>query len=174
MKWGVSPTLIYEEGNYVTYNLASNYQSIRVSYYLLQEIFFRQSPEIVFCDIFSLCQNMDMDYTCHMMTDNIPMSRNKLEAAKSYAEVPSVEGGGQNKEKAFLTIISPLYCYRGRWEELIKSDFLKPEKPDYDFLAGYYMTAVVSGTSLRNENVNYEVNAMNDSKGFRKEFFNGT
>lgn len=86
VKWGVSPVLLYKENNYVTYNLASNYQPIALSYHLLNEVFKRQSPEVIFCDVSALFENVNLDYTWHMALDNMSLSRNKIAAAFTYAQ----------------------------------------------------------------------------------------
>ncbi len=178
VKWSVSPILLYKENNYVTYNLASNYQSVALSYHLLYEVFKRQSPEVVFCDVSALFENVNMDYTWHMALDNMPMSKNKINAAFTYAQILNEEEHNDEEsyrsfEVDFLSMMSPLYSYHSRWDSLNQNDFIKPKNPHYDFLAGYYMTAVVSGTGLTYEKVNAEVDTLKMKEGFKKEYLNG-
>ena len=173
MKWAVSPIQIYKDSNITTYNLATNKQPIQASCYLLQEVFENQSPEIIFCDISALFENTEEDSAWHIVMDNTPMNRNKVSTAVSLAERKADGKGSGSLSRVFLSIMSPLYFYHNRWEGLVQSDFNKPENPDFDYMAGYYMTSAVTGTGLTFENVNAEVKALKASKGFKREYCAG-
>lgn len=163
VKLAVSPIQIYENSSIVTYNLASSAQPIQLSYYLLKEVFRKQSPQIIFLDASELFRSSaSEDYSWHFIMDNVPMSRNKIEAAVSYTD--------EKEGRDFLSMMCPLYYYHDRWDELTRNDFEKQEETDYYYAAGQYMTSLVSGTGLIYENVNAEVAAMNRQKGCRKEY----
>ena len=175
VKWAVSPVQIYEDSNIVTYNLATNAQSIEVSYYLLNEVFEKQSPKVVFCDISALYgEPLGMtDLAWHNVMDNMPISENKIKAALTYGEISC---GGEVKEQFnthFLSMISPLYCYHSRWDELTKNDFMRQNNVNYDCTAGYHMTTAVIGTGLTFENINSEITVMDKRSGFKTEYING-
>lgn len=173
IKWAVSPIQIYKDSNIATYNLATNKQPIQASYYLLKEVFKNQSPEIVFCHISALFENTEEDPAWHIVMDNTPMSRNKVSEAISLAGRKANGKDLRSLSKSFMSIMSPLYFYHNRWDGLVHSDFCKPANPDFDYAAGYYMTSAVTGTGLTVENVNSEVRALEDSKGFKQEYCSG-
>lgn len=173
VKWAVSPIQLYEDSNFTAYNLATNKQPIQASYYLLQEVFENQSPQVVFCDISALFKNEEEDSAWHIVMDNTPIDRNKVNAALSLAERKAGKKDLRAISKYFLSVMSPLYFYHNRWTGLTKNDFIKPDNPDFDCAAGYYMTSAVTGTGLTFENVNSEVKSMKDSKGIKKEYSDG-
>lgn len=166
VKWAVSPIQLYADSNITSYNLATNMQPIQAGYYLLKEVFENQSPKVVFCDISTLFKNEEEDSAWHIVMDNTPVSWNKVDTALSLAE-RKADG------KYFLSVMSPLYFYHNRWEQLTQHDFMKPDNPDHDYTAGYYMTSAVGGTGLTFENVNAEVKAMKATAGFKKEYTDG-
>ena len=167
VKLAVSPIQIYKDSNIVTYNLASSAQPIQISYYLLQEVFKSQTPELVFLDASELFRgSVSEDYSWHFIMDNTPWSMNKMEAATSYMN--------EEKGRDFLSIMSPLYYYHARWDELTKNDFMKQDNTEYYYSAGQYMTSLVSGTSLTYENINSEIDVMNRQQGFKEEYVGHT
>ncbi len=166
VKLAVSPVQIYEDSSIVTYNLASCSQPIELSYYLLHEVFKNQSPKIVFLDISALFRDDTGEgISWHFVMDEMPLSINKMRAAFAYTN---------RENRNLLSILSPLYYYHARWDELTENDFRRQSDEGYYYTAGQYLTSLVSGTGLTYDNVNSEIRAMNAREGIKREYSDNT
>lgn len=157
--YGVSPMDIYQKRGFTSYNLGTAGQPIAGSYYLLKDALQSQNPKVVVLDVSSLFMASEKDdVPWRYILDSMPLSRTKIEMAKSYAEL---EKGSNSKFFArdniacFLSVVFPIIEYHDRWDELNRNDFLDLGKQNVSYYsAGYSLNPVVNYSGISIEYMN--------------------
>ncbi len=141
--YGVLPMEIYKEYGLVTYNLSTSKQTVDVTYHLLEEAFKSQSPKVVFLDASNLFFDDFNNASWRRMLDSEPLSLTKIKSARDYALAytgKSVSGQPSfqkkvsvfnDKVKAALAAVLPLYYYHNRWNELGVADISSINEATY-------------------------------------------
>lgn len=135
-RFGVSPMEIYREYGIKSYNLSTNGQPLEVSYFILKEALKRQEPKVVIIEAGQLFHDEEMeDGYWRTVLDTMPLSVNKYEFAKVYAE-------RSGEQSSIMGKILPLYQYHDRWKLLFDRDFTKVNNNMEFYSKGYYMQSV--------------------------------
>lgn len=156
--YGISPMEIYEKNNIVSYNLGTSAQQVEMSYYLLAEAFKTQKPQVVALDVSGLFFEESSDVAWRYVLDTMPLSRNKVEFAITYAEKNEEEGG------TVLSALFPIYRYHDRWDELKENDFQIIDDSDGYYAKGYSVHAQSSPGAYSVETMNEEMDEMKNNE----------
>ena len=160
---GVSPILLYEKNNILAYSLASSGQPIEISYYLLENIFKRQTPNIVMLEASALMENKTESKIAknsywRYVLDAIPMSMLKINLAKEYNDKDFGDGG--------LSILFPIIKYHSRWNELNAQDFSNL-KDNFMFSAGETVKSSINPSIITREQIDYWATKLKDLESYR-------
>ncbi len=133
---GVIPQEIYNENNIRTYNLASEQQSLFLSYYLLKEALRYQSPQAVVLDT-QFVQSFHEEYPINMgdelfrkVSDRMRFSSLKAEMINDYCRL--------NDSDEKLSYLVPVVRYHSRWSSLTKEDLEVLTWTKHNELKGFY------------------------------------
>lgn len=142
MQYGISPMEIYKEYGIVSYNLATSAQPLDMTYYMLEEAFKRQSPSYVVLDASNFYFSVEEygDSKRRNVLDSMPLSKEKIVAAKEYSEMTS-DKSSKNKMERFNSIILPIIQYHTNWKSLYADNFSFTPRTDY-CTAGYVMSPI--------------------------------
>ena len=112
--YDINPLIVYEEYGITGYVLGSGEQRIACSYYYLQEILKRQSPQIVVLDCLSVYATGSPEEEQNRKAyDYMPLTREKVASLK--------ENMGEGE--SLVSYLFPLVRYHGRIWELSGRDF---------------------------------------------------
>lgn len=129
-----SPVKMWEEQGITSYIRGSAQQLIWQSYYLLEEVFERESPRVVVYNVQSMKYDEPQSEAYNRMTlDGMPLSKTKIEAIKA-----SMTG-----DEELISYLVPLLRYHSRWSELSAEDIEYIFSRDSVTVAGYLMRADV-------------------------------
>lgn len=152
MAYGVSPMQIYEGKGISSYNLATEAQTIALSYTVLSRAFETQEPKVVVLDASSLFGGeVGHEVAWRPVLDTTPFSLKKIEWAFEYEKNTQIEGG-------VLDAIVPMIRYHTRWKSLGKEDFIYSFYQGQSYTKGYMLrgSAIDSGVGVD------EMNQIND------------
>lgn len=127
-----SPVTMWEEKGITSYIRGSAQQLIWQSYYLLEEVFERESPKVVVYNVQSMKYDEPQSEAYNRMTiDGMPLSRHKLGAIKA----------SMTQDEELISYLIPFLRYHSRWSELDGEDFEYLFRRDSVTVAGYLMRA---------------------------------
>lgn len=117
MQYAIHPVQLFGEQGIAACNTATAAQSIPTSYYVIREMIDRHDPELVVLDLFCLFLPDAYLNTArvHQAIDNIPLSRNKVDAINDL--VPHI------KDEFYIDYL----LYHDRWKLLTKEDYTGKE-----------------------------------------------
>lgn len=166
MGCGITPMKIYDDTGIVSYNMGTQAQQIDESYYLLEEVFERQSPSVVVLDAGVLFTDMgERSVYRRFLIDSTPFGRLKLNLAEQYAKSDESDG--------FMSAIIPMLTYHTRWDSLSVGDFIY-DKMAFTYMLGYSITPIVSSSGVTQEMVDVEANTINARNiGYSKTMVEG-
>ncbi len=129
-----SPAAMYEEHGITSYIRGSAQQLIWQSYYLLEEVFERESPKVVVYNVQSMKYSEPQSEAYNRMTlDGMPLSKTKIDAIKA----------SMTEDEELMSYLVPLLRYHSRWSELSAEDIEYMFRRDPVTVAGYLMRADV-------------------------------
>lgn len=124
---GISPIALWDEYGIASYNFVSSGQRMWTAYYMMEECFRYQKPNLIVLNMDSAFNETSSSESNYRKTfDNMKMSKNKLKAI--------TDSSFKNKKTEMLSYILPLTRYHSRWNELEDKDFqqaFKNEKFDF-------------------------------------------
>lgn len=124
------PATLWEHYGINSYIRGSAQQLIWQSYYLMEETFQYETPDVVVFNVLSLQYNEPQKEAYNRMTlDGMRWSSSKVESIQA----------SMMEEEYFIEYAFPILRYHDRWSELEKEDFkylFQPEKVGHN---GYYM-----------------------------------
>ncbi len=127
-----SPVTMWEEEGITSYIRGSAQQLIWQSYYLLEEVFERESPKVVVYNVQSMKYDTPQSEAYNRMTlDGMPLSKHKINAIKASA----------TEDEELISYLIPFLRYHSRWSELTSEDFEYAFHRDSVTIAGYLMRA---------------------------------
>ena len=135
------PPVLWDEYGITSYIRGSAQQLIWQSYYLLEETFEYESPDVVVFNVLSMKYGEPQNEAYNRMTlDKMRWSGIKADAIKA----------SMTEEESFASYIFPLLRFHSRWNELSAEDFRYMFKRDKVSHNGYLMqTSVVPKESDR-------------------------
>lgn len=126
----ISPVTLWEEYGINSYIRGSAQQLIWQSYYLMEETFTYEKPDVVVFNVLSMKYDEPQKETYNRMTlDGMKWSKSKI------ADIQA----SMTEEESFLDYLFPILRYHSRWNELTSDDiryFWKRDKVTHN---GYYM-----------------------------------
>lgn len=130
---GISATELYRDYGICSWNLGSSSQPVSASYYLLQDVYRRQSGSLktVIFDVYQVKTN-STDSFRRSAVDAIKDYDIKYKANRDYA-VDFTEA---------IDYTIPVISYHNRWSELSNDDFIKLKGVDRSYLRGYYLDTI--------------------------------
>lgn len=148
MAYGVSPMQIYEEKGISSYNLATEAQTLALSYTVLLRAFETQKPKVVVLDAASLFGGeAGREVVWRPVLDNTPFSLKKIEFAVEYENNTETKGG-------VLDAIIPMVRYHTRWKSLGKEDFEYSFKQGKSYTKGYMIRSFVFDSGVNIDTMN--------------------
>jgi len=125
-----SPVTLWENYGYTSFIRGSAQQLIWQSYYLLEETFKYEKPDVVVFNVLAMKYDTPQKEAYNRMTlDGMAFSKSKLEAIKA-SMLP---------EEHMIDYIFPFLRYHSRWSSLTKDDFQYMFNKKPLFHNGYYM-----------------------------------
>lgn len=125
-----SPQVLWDEYGINSYIRGSAQQLIWQSYYLLEDTFRYETPEVVIFNVLSLKYNEPQKEAYNRMTlEGMKWSKSKVDAIFA----------SMTEEENFLDYVFPILRYHSRWSELSKTDaqyMFQTRKVSHN---GYYM-----------------------------------
>lgn len=113
IQYGVQPSILEAEFGIAACNTATAAQSIPTTYYVVEEMIKRHTPEVVVVDLF--CAFYPEVYFTptrfHQAIDNFPLGKTKIDAVLDLA--------GEDKSEFFINYM----LYHGRWKGLTRTDY---------------------------------------------------
>ena len=129
-----SPVTMWEERGIASYIRGSAQQLIWQSYYLLEEVFERESPRIVVYNVQSMKYDTPQSEAYNRMTlDGMPLSKHKIDAIRA----------SMTEDEDMISYLIPFLRYHSRWPELTAEDLEYAFHRDPVTIAGYLMRADV-------------------------------
>ncbi len=129
-----SPVTMWEERGITSYIRGSAQQLIWQSYYLLEEVFERESPKVVVYNVQSMKYSEPQSEAYNRMTlDGMPLSKHKIDAINA----------SMTEDEDMISYLIPFLRYHSRWSELTDDDFRYAFSHDNVTVAGYLMRADV-------------------------------
>ena len=130
---GISPIALWDEYGIASYNFVSSGQRMWTAYYMMEECFRYQKPNLIVLNMDSAFNETSSSESNYRKTfDNMKMSKNKLKAI--------TDSSFKNKKTEMLSYILPLTRYHSRWNELDSKD-IKEAYEVYDAqFKGYELT----------------------------------
>ncbi len=133
---GVIPQEIYNETGIRTYNLASEQQSLFLSYYLLREALKYQNPQAVVLDT-QFVQSFHDEYPINMgdelfrkVSDRMRFSPLKVEMIQDYCRL--------NNSDEKISYLIPVVRYHSRWSSMTRDDLEVLTWTKHNELKGFY------------------------------------
>jgi len=109
-----SPITLWEKYGITSYIRGSAQQLIWQSYYLLEEMFEYETPEVVVFNVLSMKYGEPQNEAYNRLNiDGMKLSSSKIECAKA----------SMTDEEDLITYIFPILRYHARWSELLIEDF---------------------------------------------------
>lgn len=126
----ISPAVLWEEYGINSYIRGSAQQLIWQSYYLMEETFSYEKPDVVVFNVLSMKYDTPQKETYNRMTlDGMRWSKSKARSILA----------SMTEEEHFIEYVFPLLRYHSRWNELNSDDFKYYwSRPDVTY-NGYYM-----------------------------------
>ena len=129
-----SPVTMWEEKGITSYIRGSAQQLIWQSYYLLEEVFERESPRVVVYNVQSMKYDTPQSEAYNRMTiDGMPLSQHKIDAIKA----------SMTEDEDMISYLIPFLRYHSRWPELTAEDLEYAFRREPVTVAGYLMRADV-------------------------------
>ncbi len=126
----ISPAVLWEEYGINSYIRGSAEQLIWQSYYLMEETFKYEKPDVVVFNILSLKYNEPQKESYNRMTlDGMKWSMSKVKSILA----------SMTEDESFIEYVFPILRYHSRWNQLIPEDFKYFWKKDDVTFNGYYM-----------------------------------
>lgn len=134
------PEVLWNEYGITAYDRGSAQQLIWQSYYLMEDMFSRESPKVVVFNVYSIRYGEPQNPNYNRMTlDGMKWSGSKWNAVRA----------SLCKDESFLSYVFPLLRYHSRWKELNAQDFIGVFRKQQVSHSGYLMqTDVVPKTSV--------------------------
>ena len=130
----ISPVAMWRESGISSYIRGSAQQLIWQSYYLLEEMLDRESPQMVVYNVQAMHYPEPQSEAYNRMTlDGMRLSSHKLGAMRA-SMLPDEDA---------LSYLIPLLRYHSRWDELTEEDFVYWLRRDPVTVAGYLMRSDV-------------------------------
>lgn len=120
--YSVNPMQIYSQTNSKGYILGSPGQPIEISYYWLQEMYKRQTPQYIFLDVSSMLYDSKDRKEANITKALINM-------APSILKIKAISNC-KTKEQSFIELFFPLFQFHSRWTNLGSFDFSKVASGD--------------------------------------------
>ncbi len=162
--YGISPMEIYKNTGIVSYNMSGTAQRMSNARTMLDFSLRTQSPKVVLLDASNLFQEEEHFSSWRKSMDCIPFSLAKIGYAREYATLytgksireaetvaKKVDAANQ-KLKAAISLIFPLYFYHASWESLTIYDFTAKNTDMYT--KGYYFSAAMQPMTTSIETMN--------------------
>lgn len=125
-----SPITLWEQYGITSYIRGSAQQLIWQSYYLLEDIFKYETPEVVVFNVLSMKYGEPQNEAYNRLNiDGMKLSSSKIECIKA----------SMTEEEDFISYIFPILRYHGRWNELSLEDFEYMFEKDIIGHSGYLM-----------------------------------
>lgn len=125
-----SPMVLWEKYGINSYIRGTAQQTIWQSYYLMEETFSYEKPEVVVFNVLSMKYNEPQKEAYNRMTlDGMRWSGSKVASIRA----------SMRREEHFLDYLFPLLRYHSRWKELTEEDFRYFWKKEPVTHNGYYM-----------------------------------
>lgn len=126
----ISPAVLWEEYGINSYIRGSAQQLIWQSYYLMEETFRYEKPDVVVLNVLSLKYNEPQKESYNRMSlDGMKWSTSKVKSILA----------SMTEEENFIEYVFPILRYHSRWNQLIPEDFKYFWKKDDVTFNGYYM-----------------------------------
>ncbi len=126
----ISPEVLWEEYGINSYIRGSAQQLIWQSYYLMEETFTYEKPDVVVFNVLALQYNEPQKETYNRMTlDGMRWSKSKADSIRA----------SMTPEEHFVDYVFPILRYHSRWKELTGEDVKYMWKRDPVTHNGYYM-----------------------------------
>lgn len=126
----ISPMVLWEEYGINSYIRGTAQQLIWQSYYLMEETFAYEKPDVVVFNVLSMKYDEPQKETYNRMTlDGMRWSRSKIGSIQA----------SMLEEESFVDYLFPLLRYHSRWKELTAEDFTYFWNRDLVTHNGYYM-----------------------------------
>lgn len=167
MAYGVSPMRMYEQRGLSSYNLATEAQTIALSYSVLLRAFSFQKPKVVVLDASSLfAGETGHDAAWQTVLDSIPFSADKIKMAGEYEENLNIENGKFN-------MMIPMMQYHTRWKSLENKDFMYCFNKRKSYTKGYMMFSSVIDSGYDTEEMNRIHNYVIENTQEQRENYKG-
>lgn len=129
-----SPDVLWNEYGITSYFRGSAQQLIWQSYYLLEEMLEKETPDIVFFNVLSMKYDTPQSEAYNRMSiDGMKMSKHKLENIRA----------SMTEEETALSYLFPLLRYHSRWNEISREDWTYLFRRDVLSDSGYLMNVHV-------------------------------
>ncbi len=133
-----SPITLWEEYGITSYIRGSAQQLIWQSYYLLEETFEYEIPEVVVFNVLSMKYGEPQSEAYNRLNiDGMRLSPSKIKSIKA----------SMTEDEDFISYIFPLLRYHSRWDELTSEDFKYIFSREKIGHSGYLMQKGVRGVS---------------------------
>ena len=130
----ISPITLWTEYGITSYIRGSAQQLIWQSYYILEDTFNHEKPDIVIYNVQSMIYGQPQSEAYNRMTlDGLKMSSSKINAIKA----------SMTEDESFLSYIFPIFRYHSRWSDLSKEDIKYIFDRDVISHNGYLMQTAV-------------------------------
>lgn len=126
----ISPMILWEEYGINSYIRGTAQQLIWQSYYLMEETFSYEKPDVVVFNVLSMKYDEPQKETYNRMT---------LEGMKWSKSKTSSISASMTDEESFVDYVFPLLRYHSRWSELTSEDIKYFWNRDLVTHNGYYM-----------------------------------
>lgn len=125
-----SPVKMWREKGITSYIRGSAQQLIWQSYYLLEEVFERESPKVVIYNVQSMKYDTPQSEAYNRMTlDGMPLTLTKINAIRA----------SMTEDEDMISYLIPFLRYHSRWSELTAEDIEYAFERDEVTVAGYLM-----------------------------------
>lgn len=126
----ISPMILWEEYGINSYIRGTAQQLMWQSYYLMEETFQYEKPDVVVFNVLAMQYNEPQRETYNRMTlDGMKWSKSKVDSIQA----------SMTEEESFLDYVFPLLRYHSRWSELTGEDIQYFWTKDLVTHNGYYM-----------------------------------
>jgi intein/homing endonuclease len=133
-----SPITLWEKYGITSYIRGSAQQLIWQSYYLLEEMFKYENPEVVVFNVLSMKYGTPQSEAYNRLNiDGMRLSLEKLKCIKA----------SMTEGESFISYIFPILRYHTRWDELTADDYEYMFRRDTVGHSGYLMQKGVRGVS---------------------------
>lgn len=135
----VNPNDIYAKAQVRSYNLASGMQTMRNSYFWVQEALQYQHPSAVILDVNYLFDDINDEAAARKALDNMHYGMTKYVAVRS-----NVDEDAEN-DQSLLSYFLPYIRYHSRWNDLSEYDYLPNDPSHSTQMKGYWEYHWISG-----------------------------